>query len=67
MLSGEKAGKLGAMLKDASNNIDKKIDMVMETLAQLFPPLMILILCGIVLFVALGFIQMYYTMYSSLF
>lgn len=56
---GERSGKLGKMLKDAGDVIDKKIEIVIATLSKLFPPVILLILGGIVLFIVLAFFQLY--------
>lgn len=65
--AGEKSGRLGKMLLDISTIIDKKIEMVLDTMAKLFPPIVLLVLGGIVLFVVLAFMQLYTGMLGSLF
>lgn len=65
--TGEKSGTLGKMLADAVNVIDRKVEMVLETLTRLFEPACIVILGGFVLFIALAFYQLYTGMLGSLF
>lgn len=65
--TGEKSGSLGKMLHDVVGVIDKKIDAVLDTLTRLFEPAMIVIMGGVVLFVAVAFYQMYFGMLGTLF
>ena len=64
--TGEKSGTLGKMLHDAAEVLDKKVDMALEALAKLFEPAVIIIMGGVVLFIALAFFQMYAGMLGSL-
>ena len=64
--TGEKSGYLGKMLKEVADVIDKKVDMTLEALTKLFEPTLIVLMGGIVLFIALGFYQMYFSMLGSL-
>ena len=64
--TGEKSGTLGKMLHDAAEVLDKKVDMALEALTKLFEPAVILIMGGVVLFIALAFYQMYAGMLGSL-
>lgn len=65
--AGEKSGTLGKMLKDCAGIVDKRVDMVLETMAKLFEPTVIIIMGGVVLFIALAFVQLYTGMLGSLF
>ena len=67
LISGEKSGKLGKMLQDAADIIDKKIEMVVATMSKLFPLVVLLILGGIILFVVLAFFQLYISALVSFF
>ena len=64
--TGEKSGTLGKMLHDAAEVLDKKVDMALEALTKLFEPAVIIIMGGIVLFIAVAFYQMYAGMLGSL-
>ena len=65
--TGEKSGTLGKMLRDAAEVIDKKVDMALEAMTKLFEPTVIVIMGAAVLFIAVGFYQLYYSMLGSLF
>lgn len=65
--TGEKSGTLGKMFHDVAEVIDKKVDMALEALTKLFEPTVIIIMGGAVLFIAVAFYQMYYSMLGSLF
>lgn len=65
--AGEESGSLGKMFHDISEVIDKKIDMVLNTMARLFEPTVIIILGGVVLFIALAFYQTYIASLMQLF
>ena len=65
--TGEKSGTLGKMLHDAAEVIDKKVDMALEAMTKMFEPTIIIILGGVVLFVAVAFYQMYAGMLGTLF
>lgn len=64
--AGEKSGTLGKMFKDASDVIDKKVDMTLEALTRLFEPTVMIILGIAVLLIAIAFIQIYTGMLGSL-
>ena len=65
--TGEKSGTLGKMLHDAAEVIDKKVDMALEAMTKMFEPTVIVIMGGVVLFVAVAFYQMYIGMLGTLF
>ncbi len=65
--TGEKSGNLGKMLHDAAEVLDKRVDMALEALTNLFGPTVIIILGGVVLFIAVAFFQMYSGMLGSFF
>ncbi len=64
--AGEKSGNLSKMLEDCVEVIDKKIDMVLQSLAKAFEPAMIIVLGIIVLIIAVAFMQMYIAMILSI-
>ena len=64
--AGEKSGTLGKMFKDASDVIDKKVDMTLEALTRLFEPTVMVILGILVLIIVVAFIQIYAGMLGSL-
>lgn len=55
------------MLHDAAEVIDKKVDMALEAMTKMFEPTVIVIMGGVVLFVAVAFYQMYIGMLGTLF
>ena len=61
---GEKSGRLGSMLKDMSDIIDKKVFEIVDNLSTLFGPAMLLVLGGIVAFVMIAFYKFYYGMFG---
>lgn len=65
--TGEKSGTLGKMLHDVAEVIDKKVDMALEAMTKMFEPTVIVIMGGVVLFIAVAFYQMYIGMLGSLF
>ena len=65
--TGEKSGTLGKMLLNVSNVIDKKVNIVLETLTKMFEPILIVSIGAFVLFVAVAFYQMYFGMLGTLF
>ena len=64
--AGEKSGNLQKMLDDCIDVIDKKIDMVLQTLTKAVEPVMIVVLGVGVLIIAIAFIQMYLAMIQSI-
>lgn len=64
--TGEKSGTLGKMFAEASQSIDKKIETVMEALARLFEPTMMVVIGIFVAIMVVAFMQMYATMLGSL-
>ncbi len=65
--TGEKSGTLGKMLHDAAEVIDKKVDMALEAMTKMFEPTIIVVMGGVVLFIAVAFYQMYVGMLGTLF
>ncbi len=65
--AGEKSGTLGKMFHDCADVIDKKVDMTLEAMTKLFEPAVIIIMGGVVLFIAVAFYQAYVGMLGSLF
>ena len=64
--TGEKSGTLGKMFAEASQSIDKKIESVMEALARLFEPTMMVVIGIFVAIMVVAFMQMYAQMLGSL-
>lgn len=64
--AGEKSGTLGKMFKDVSDVIDKKVDMALQAMAKLFEPAVIIIIGGVIAFIAIAFYQAYVSMLGSL-
>lgn len=52
--TGEQSGRLGEMLLQATVFIDKKLDVIIDTLTRLVEPLMLIVIGGIVLVLALA-------------
>ena len=65
--TGENSGTLGTMLNNASNYIDEKIDNITDKLVKLIDPTILIIFGLIVGFVALAFMQILTSMFTSLF
>jgi len=57
--AGEKAGNLSKMLQDCLDVIDKKVELVLQSLTKAFEPAMIVIIGAIVLILVIAFFQMY--------
>ncbi|MDR1327522.1 MAG: type II secretion system F family protein [Heliobacteriaceae bacterium] len=53
--TGEKSGTLGQMLKNASELMDKKVNMAVEAMARLIEPVIIIVIGIFVGFIALSF------------
>ena len=62
---GEKAGKLGQMFKELSDNIDKKVFAIINNLSTLVGPAFLVILGVVVGFVLLAFLKFYYGMLGA--
>lgn len=52
--TGEQSGRLGDMLTQATNYIDKKLDNVIEVMTKMIEPIMLIVIGGIVLILALA-------------
>lgn len=52
--TGEQSGRLGDMLLQATNFIDKKLDNIIDTLTKMIEPLMLIVIGSIVLTLALA-------------
>ena len=64
--AGEKAGNLSKMMQDCVDVIDKKVEMVMQSLTKAFEPAMIIAIGAIVLVIMIAFFQMYLGIISTL-
>ena len=64
--AGEKSGQLGQAFKDITEQIDEKIDSVMEVLLQLYDPAIKIIVGIVVVIFAVGFMQMYFSLLFSI-
>ena len=62
MSAGEQSGQLGDMLNHCVIQIDKKLDDVIDRMTKMIEPLMLVIMGGIVLFIALS---LYMPMFKS--
>ena len=62
---GEKAGKLGQMFKELSDNIDKRVFAIINNLSTLVGPAFLVILGVVVGFVLLAFLKFYYGMLGA--
>ena len=62
---GEKSGTLGQMLKELSDNIDKKVFAVVNNLSTLVGPAFLIILGVFIGFILLAFLKFYYGMLGS--
>ena len=61
---GEKSGRLGSMLKDMSDIIDKKVFETVNNLSTLIGPAFLIILAVFVGFIVLAFYKFYYGMFG---
>jgi type IV pilus assembly protein PilC len=52
--TGEQSGRLGEMLMQAVNYIDKKLDNIIDTMTKMIEPLMLIVIGGIVMTLALA-------------
>lgn len=52
--TGEQSGRLGDMLAQATNYIDKKLDTIVDTMTKMIEPIMLIVIGGIVLVLALA-------------
>jgi len=52
--TGEQSGRLGDMLTQATNFIDKKLDAIIDTMTKMIEPIMLIVIGGIVLVLALA-------------
>lgn len=64
LVIGEKAGKLGEMLKELSDIIDKKVFETVNNLSTLIGPAFLIILAVFVGFIVLAFYKFYYGMFG---
>ena len=62
---GEKSGTLGQMLKELSDNIDKKVFAVVNNLSTLVGPAFLIILGVFIGFILLAFLKFYYGILGS--
>ena len=51
---GEQSGRLGEMLKQSVLYIDNKLDKVIDTITKMIEPIMLIVIGGMVLFLALS-------------
>ena len=52
--TGEQSGRLGDMLLQATNFIDKKLDTIIDTMTKMIEPIMLIVIGGIVMVLALA-------------
>ena len=60
--TGEQSGRLGDMLLQATNYIDKKLDAIIDTMTKMIEPIMLIVIGSIVLTLALA---LYLPLFSS--
>lgn len=60
--TGEQSGRLGDMLLQATNYIDKKLDTIIDTMTKMIEPIMLIVIGSIVLTLALA---LYLPLFSS--
>ncbi len=60
--TGEQSGRLGDMLLQATNFIDKKLDTIIDTMTKMIEPIMLIVIGSIVLTLALA---LYLPLFSS--
>ena len=60
--TGEQSGRLGDMLLQATNFIDKKLDAIIDTMTKMIEPIMLIVIGSIVLVLALA---LYLPLFSS--
>src|SRR5574344_658506 len=60
--TGEQSGRLGDMLLQATNYIDKKLDAIIDTMTKMIEPIMLIVIGSIVLVLALA---LYLPLFSS--
>lgn len=65
--AGEKSGNLGKMLKDASDVMDKKVDMALEAIMKLIEPTIIIIIGIFVGIMLVAFMQAYVSTLGTMF
>ncbi len=64
--TGEQSGRLGDMLYNCTIFIDKKLDDIIDTFARLVEPFMLVVIGGIVLFLALSLYMPLFGAYSQI-
>ena len=52
--TGEQSGRLGDMLSQATNYIDKKLDNIIDVMTKMIEPIMLIVIGSIVLVLALA-------------
>ena len=67
IVTGEKSGRLGQMFRDIALGIDKKLDMVMSSLAKAFEPTLTVIIGIVVGYIVVAFFQLYGSMIGTMF
>ncbi len=66
MAAGEQSGQLGDMLNHCVVQIDKRLDDVIDRMTKLIEPLMLIVMGGIVLFIALSLYMPLFKSYTLL-
>lgn len=64
--TGEQSGKLGEMLYNCTVYIDKKLDDIIDTFTKLVEPFMLIVIGGIVLFLALALYMPLFASYQQI-
>lgn len=63
--TGEQSGRLGDMLMQATVYIDKKLDVIIETMMKMIEPIMLIVIGSIVLVLALALYMPLFQSYTS--
>ncbi|MBQ8168993.1 type II secretion system F family protein [bacterium] len=63
--TGEQSGRLGDMLAQATNFIDKKLDNIIDVMTKMIEPIMLIVIGGIVLILALALYMPLFGSYMS--
>ena len=63
--TGEQSGRLGDMLAQATNFIDKKLDNIIDVMTKMIEPIMLIVIGSIVLVLALALYMPLFGSYMS--
>lgn len=63
---GEQSGRLGEMLKEMSDIIDKKVYAIIDNLSSLVGPAFLVMMGGVVVFIMIAFYKFYFSMLGGI-